>query len=33
MAVRNARAVKTPYEIECIRRAAQQLDTMFLDIP
>src|SRR5256712_1437586 len=31
--VRNARAVKTPYEIECIRRAAQQLDKMFLDIP
>src|SRR5438034_7637040 len=33
MPVRNARAVKTPYEVECIRRAAQQLDTMFLDIP
>jgi len=33
MPVRKARAVKTPYEIECIRRAAQQLDTMFLDIP
>jgi Xaa-Pro dipeptidase len=33
MAVRRARAVKTPYEIECIRRAAQQLDTMFLDVP
>jgi Xaa-Pro aminopeptidase len=33
MPVRNARAVKTPYEIECIRRAAKQLDTMFLDIP
>src|SRR5215510_11593893 len=32
-AVRNARAVKTPYEIECIRRAAGQLDTMFLDVP
>jgi Xaa-Pro dipeptidase len=32
-AVRNARAVKTPYEIECIRRAAKQLDKMFLDIP
>src|SRR5206468_5945702 len=32
-AVRNARAVKTPYEIECIRRAAEQLDRMFLDIP
>src|SRR2546421_4555715 len=33
MAVGNARAIKTPYEVECIRRAAQQLDTMFLDIP
>src|SRR5438552_4668921 len=33
MPVRNARGVKTPYEVECIRRAAQQLDTMFLDIP
>jgi Xaa-Pro aminopeptidase len=33
MAVRNARAVKTPYEVECIRRAAKQLDAMFLDIP
>src|SRR5205823_196701 len=32
-ALRNARAVKTPYEIECIRRAAGQLDTMFLDVP
>jgi Xaa-Pro aminopeptidase len=32
-AVRSARAVKSAYEIECIRRAAQQLDTMFLDIP
>jgi Xaa-Pro dipeptidase len=31
--VRNARGVKTPYEVECIRRAAKQLDTMFLDIP
>jgi len=31
--VRNARSVKTPYEVECIRRAAQQLDTMFLDVP
>jgi Xaa-Pro aminopeptidase len=31
--VRYARAVKTPYEIECIRRAAKQLDVMFLDIP
>jgi len=33
MAVRKARGVKTAYEIECIRRAAQQLDTMFADIP
>jgi Xaa-Pro aminopeptidase len=33
MAVRNARSVKSAYEIECIRRAAQQLDTMFLDVP
>ena len=32
-AVRSARSVKSSYEIECIRRAAQQLDTMFLDIP
>src|SRR5215471_3803815 len=33
MPVRYARAVKTPYQIECIRRAAKQLDIMFLDIP
>jgi Xaa-Pro dipeptidase len=33
MPVRTARSIKTPYEIECIRRAARQLDTMFLDIP
>lgn len=33
MAVRNARSVKTPYEVGCIREAARQLDTMFLDIP
>jgi Xaa-Pro aminopeptidase len=33
MAIRQARAVKTPYEIDCIRRAAAQLDAMFLDIP
>jgi Xaa-Pro dipeptidase len=33
MALRRARSVKSAYEIECIRRAAQQLDTMFLDIP
>ncbi len=31
--LRNARAVKTEYEIACIREAASQLDTMFLDIP
>lgn len=33
MALRNARAVKTHYEIECIRQAAHQLDRAFLDIP
>ena len=33
MAVRNARAVKTAFEIDCIRQAALQLDKMFLDIP
>jgi Xaa-Pro aminopeptidase len=33
MALRNARAVKTAFEIECIRQAALQLDKMFLDIP
>lgn len=33
LVLRNARAVKTPYEIECIRQAAHQLDKMFLDIP
>src|SRR6266852_2052428 len=32
-AVKSARAVKSAYEIECIRRGAQQLDKMFLDIP
>src|SRR5256885_10147161 len=32
-AVKTARAVKSAYEVECIRRAAKQLDTMFLDIP
>ncbi len=31
--MRNARSVKTAYEIECIRRAAHQLDKVFLDIP
>jgi Xaa-Pro aminopeptidase len=33
MAIRNARAVKTAFEIDCIRQAALQLDKMFLDIP
>src|SRR5262245_4727402 len=33
IALRNARSIKTAYEIDCIRRAAKQLDTMFLDIP
>jgi len=33
LAVRKARGVKTPYEIECIRRAAAQIDQAFLDIP
>jgi len=32
MAIRRARAVKTPYEIDCIREAARQLDIMFADI-
>src|SRR5215467_13124464 len=31
--LREARAVKTPYEIDCIRRAATMLDKAFLDIP
>jgi Xaa-Pro dipeptidase len=31
--LREARAVKTAYEIDCIRRAAAMLDTAFLDIP
>jgi Xaa-Pro aminopeptidase len=33
MVLRKARGVKTPYEISCIRQAAQQLDRAFLDIP
>src|SRR5678816_2760821 len=33
LAVRKARGVKTAYEIDCIRQAAQQLDRAFLDIP
>jgi Xaa-Pro aminopeptidase len=33
MTLREARAVKTPYEINCIREAARQLDKAFLDIP
>jgi Xaa-Pro dipeptidase len=32
MAIRLARAVKTTYEIECIRQAARQLDVMFADV-
>jgi Xaa-Pro aminopeptidase len=32
-AIRVARSVKTPYEAECIRRAAHMLDKAFLDIP
>ena len=33
MVLRKARGVKTPYEIDCIRQAAHQLDGAFLDIP
>jgi Xaa-Pro dipeptidase len=33
MVLRKARGVKTPYEVDCIRRAARQLDRAFLDIP
>ena len=33
LALRKARGVKTPYEIDCIRQAARQLDLAFLDIP
>jgi Xaa-Pro aminopeptidase len=33
MTLREARAVKTPYEISRIREAARQLDRAFLDIP
>jgi Xaa-Pro aminopeptidase len=33
LVLRKARGVKTPYEIDCIRQAAQQLDRAFLDIP
>jgi len=32
LVVRKARGVKTPYEIDCIRQAARQLDLAFLDI-
>jgi len=32
MAIRRARAVKTAHEIDCIRKAAHQLDIMFADI-
>ncbi len=31
--LREARAVKTPYEVNCLRRAASMLDKAFLDIP
>jgi Xaa-Pro dipeptidase len=31
--IRKARGVKTPYEVDCIRQAAKQLDRAFLDIP
>jgi Xaa-Pro aminopeptidase len=33
LVLRKARGVKTPYEIDRIRQAAQQLDRAFLDIP
>src|SRR5688572_9977267 len=33
MVLRQARGVKTPYEVDCIREAAKQLDQAFLDIP
>lgn len=33
LVLRKARGVKTTYEIDCIRQAAQQLDRAFLDIP
>jgi Xaa-Pro aminopeptidase len=33
LAIRKARGVKTRYEVDCIRRAARQLDRAFLDIP
>src|SRR6185436_13862549 len=33
LVIRKARGVKTPYEVECIRQAARQLDVAFLDIP
>ena len=33
LVIRKARGVKTPYEIDCIRQAAHQLDIAFLDIP
>ncbi|HLQ78691.1 MAG TPA: Xaa-Pro peptidase family protein [Terriglobia bacterium] len=32
MAIRRARGVKTPYEVDCIRQAAVQLDLMFADV-
>jgi Xaa-Pro aminopeptidase len=33
LVLRKARGVKTPYEVDCIRQAARQLDLAFLDIP
>jgi Xaa-Pro dipeptidase len=33
MTLRKARGAKTPYEVDCIRQAARQLDRAFLDIP
>ena len=32
LAIRRARGVKTPYEVDCIRRAAGQLDLMWTDV-
>ena len=32
MSIRSARAIKSQYEIECIRHAARQLDIMFADV-
>lgn len=32
LSIRRARGVKTPYEVECIRKAAEQLDLMWADV-